>query len=59
MLTVKRWNVKLEDIAEIGNLKKARNILSRWGFVKHSDCKVMKADMTIFVAKFKIKEAAA
>jgi len=37
----------------------ARSIVSRWGFVKHSDCKVMKADMMIFVAKFKIKEAAA
>jgi hypothetical protein len=48
-------------IKKIGSAsrKQARSILSRWGFVKHSDCKVMKADMMIFVAKFKIKEAAA
>lgn len=36
----------------------ARSILSRWGFVKHSDCKDLQSEIALFVQKYKIKEAA-
>ena len=36
----------------------ARSILSRWGFVKHSDCKSLQSEMALFIKKYRIKEAA-
>lgn len=38
--------------------KQARSILSRWGYVKHSDCKDLQSEIALFVQKYKIKEAA-